>query len=149
MKQRQNWIANNNMFWSCITSVTFCQITKAEIMAIIMNVRNMLWKAISRPSSLLLVYYYQFIIRNMLVPIGVTSQRQRAKFIVRIYRADGLPRFFFIVLSLFLLFTSIKHLIQAEFLIMMMMLFIKQDELFHSGKSETRLWSHQQGLGEW
>ena len=30
--------------------------------------------------------------RNMLVPIGVTSQRQRAKFIVRIYRADGLPR---------------------------------------------------------
>ena len=30
----------------------------------------------------------------MLVPVGVTSQRQRAKFIVRIYRADGLPRCF-------------------------------------------------------
>ena len=33
------------------------------------------------------------ITRNMLVPVGVTSQRQRAKFIVRVYRADGLPRY--------------------------------------------------------
>merc|ERR1719350_2698740 len=29
---------------------------------------------------------------NLLVPVGVTSTRQRAKFIVRVYRADGLPR---------------------------------------------------------
>ena len=26
------------------------------------------------------------------MPVGVTSSRQRAKFIVRVYRADGLPR---------------------------------------------------------
>ena len=31
---------------------------------------------------------------------------------------------------------------------MMVILFIKQDELFNSGKSKTRLWSHQQGPGE-
>ena len=30
--------------------------------------------------------------RNLLIPSGVTAERQRAKFIVRIYRADGLPR---------------------------------------------------------
>ena len=29
---------------------------------------------------------------NLLVPVGVTTARQRAKFLVRIYRADGLPR---------------------------------------------------------
>ena len=29
---------------------------------------------------------------NLLLPVGVTAERQRAKFIVRIYRADGLPR---------------------------------------------------------
>ena len=26
------------------------------------------------------------------MPVGVTSTRQRAKFLVRVYRADGLPR---------------------------------------------------------
>ena len=31
-------------------------------------------------------------ISNLLVPVGVTTARQRAKFLVRIYRADGLPR---------------------------------------------------------
>lgn len=45
----------------------------------------------------------------MLVPIGVTSQRQRAKFIVRIYRADGLPRCF-----LLLFFMLIVHIYQAD-----------------------------------
>lgn len=30
--------------------------------------------------------------RNLLLPDGVPIERQRAKFIVRIYRADGLPR---------------------------------------------------------
>ena len=30
--------------------------------------------------------------RNLLIPVGITAERQRAKFIVRIYRADGLPR---------------------------------------------------------
>ncbi|XP_023341787.1 otoferlin, partial [Eurytemora carolleeae] len=29
---------------------------------------------------------------NLLLPVGVRSERQRAKFIIRIYRADGLPR---------------------------------------------------------
>ncbi len=31
--------------------------------------------------------------RNLLLPVGVRAERQRAKFIVRIYRADGLPRY--------------------------------------------------------
>lgn len=30
--------------------------------------------------------------RNLLLPDGVPIERQRAKFIVKIYRADGLPR---------------------------------------------------------
>ena len=30
--------------------------------------------------------------RNLLLPDGVPAERQRAKYIVRIYRADGLPR---------------------------------------------------------
>ena len=29
---------------------------------------------------------------NLLLPDGVPAERQRAKYIVRIYRADGLPR---------------------------------------------------------
>ena len=29
---------------------------------------------------------------NLLIPVGISAERQRAKFIVRIYRADGLPR---------------------------------------------------------
>lgn len=30
--------------------------------------------------------------RNLLLPDGVPIERQRAKFVVKIYRADGLPR---------------------------------------------------------
>jgi len=30
--------------------------------------------------------------RNLLLPDGVPAERQRAKFIVRVYRADGLPK---------------------------------------------------------
>lgn len=30
--------------------------------------------------------------RNLLLPDGVPMERQRTKFIVKIYRADGLPR---------------------------------------------------------
>ena len=33
---------------------------------------------------------YRF--RNLLLPDGVPAERQRAKYILRIYRADGLPR---------------------------------------------------------
>ena len=33
-----------------------------------------------------------FVFRNLLLPDGVPAERQRAKYIVRIYRADGLPR---------------------------------------------------------
>ncbi len=33
------------------------------------------------------------LLRNLLLPVGVRAERQRAKFIVRIYRADGLPRY--------------------------------------------------------
>ena len=32
------------------------------------------------------------LLRNLLLPDGVPIERQRAKFIVKIYRADGLPR---------------------------------------------------------
>jgi hypothetical protein len=32
-------------------------------------------------------------VRNLLLPVGVRAERQRAKFIIRIYRADGLPRY--------------------------------------------------------
>lgn len=32
------------------------------------------------------------IFRNLLLPDGVPIERQRAKFVVKIYRADGLPR---------------------------------------------------------
>ena len=34
----------------------------------------------------------QLYFRNLLLPDGVPAERQRAKYIVRIYRADGLPR---------------------------------------------------------
>ena len=37
---------------------------------------------------LLIIYCF----RNLLLPDGVPAERQRAKYIVRIYRADGLPR---------------------------------------------------------
>jgi hypothetical protein len=30
--------------------------------------------------------------RNLLLPDGVPVERQRARFIVRVYRADGLPK---------------------------------------------------------
>ena len=43
---------------------------------------------------IMMITTIMMMVRNMLVPVGVTSQRQRAKFIVRIYRADGLPRCF-------------------------------------------------------
>ena len=39
------------------------------------------------------IYLFLFIhLRNLLLPDGVPAERQRAKYIVRIYRADGLPR---------------------------------------------------------
>lgn len=34
----------------------------------------------------------RFICRNLLLPDGVPIERQRAKFLIKIYRADGLPR---------------------------------------------------------
>lgn len=38
-------------------------------------------------------FAYNFLCyRNLLLPDGVPAERQRAKYIVRIYRADGLPR---------------------------------------------------------
>lgn len=33
-----------------------------------------------------------FFIRNLLLPDGVPIERQRARFIIRVYRADGLPK---------------------------------------------------------
>ena len=33
-----------------------------------------------------------FFSSNLLLPDGVPAERQRAKYIVRIYRADGLPK---------------------------------------------------------
>lgn len=33
-----------------------------------------------------------FFFRNLLLPDGVPTDRQRAHFIVKIYRADGLPK---------------------------------------------------------
>lgn len=33
-----------------------------------------------------------FYFRNLLLPDGVPIERQRARFIVRVYRADGLPK---------------------------------------------------------
>ena len=38
----------------------------------------------------ILRWFYMF--SNLLLPAGVTGERARAKIIVRIYRADGLPR---------------------------------------------------------
>ena len=38
------------------------------------------------------IQYKIFCYRNLLLPDGVPAERQRAKYIVRIYRADGLPR---------------------------------------------------------
>lgn len=39
--------------------------------------------------------FYQIkfcLLRNLLLPDGVPLERQRAKFVIKIYRADGLPR---------------------------------------------------------
>lgn len=38
------------------------------------------------------IYSIFFKTRNLLLPDGVPIERQRAKFVVKIYRADGLPR---------------------------------------------------------
>ena len=43
-----------------------------------------------------------------MVPVGVTSTRQRAKFIVRVYRADGLPRMNSSIMS------NLKHAFGAQ-----------------------------------
>ena len=46
--------------------------------------------------------------RNLLVPQGVTAERQRAKFMVRIYRADGLPRMNSSIMA------NLKHVFGAQ-----------------------------------
>lgn len=46
------------------------------------------WRAVKSTS----VYSFLLRFRNLLLPDGVPAERQRAKYIVRIYRADGLPR---------------------------------------------------------
>ena len=107
-----------SMFWSYMSTVKL-----SNVCSVVYCLRVMIWSLWSSflcwwssPSSgtccvsggdLCLLVWHQHLshvfisnkwenwIRNMLVPVGVTSQRQRAKFIVRIYRADGLPRFFF------------------------------------------------------
>lgn len=35
---------------------------------------------------------FSLLCRNLLLPDGVPIERQRARFVVKIYRADGLPR---------------------------------------------------------
>lgn len=42
--------------------------------------------------SILLYVFVHFLCRNLLLPDGVPIERQRAKFAIKIYRADGLPR---------------------------------------------------------
>jgi hypothetical protein len=42
--------------------------------------------------SFIIFHKYCFDIRNLLLPDGVPIERQRAKFVIKIYRADGLPR---------------------------------------------------------
>lgn len=37
-------------------------------------------------------FFNSLICRNLLLPDGVPIERQRAKFVIKIYRADGLPR---------------------------------------------------------
>lgn len=37
-------------------------------------------------------FFFPFCRSNLLLPDGVPIERQRAKFVVKIYRADGLPR---------------------------------------------------------
>ena len=39
-----------------------------------------------------LIKIFIIIYSNLLLPDGVPAERQRAKYIVRIYRADGLPK---------------------------------------------------------
>ena len=58
--------------------------------------------------SLLLQNSHPCIEANLLVPVGVTSSRQRAKFIVRVYRADGLPRMNSSIMS------NLKHAFGAQ-----------------------------------
>lgn len=36
--------------------------------------------------------HYLFYFRNLLLPAGVPVERQRARFIIKVYRADGLPK---------------------------------------------------------
>lgn len=40
----------------------------------------------------LIWFFFYFYHSNLLLPDGVPVERQRARFIVRIYRADGLPK---------------------------------------------------------
>ena len=45
---------------------------------------------------------------NLLLPDGVPAERQRAKYIVRIYRADGLPRMNSSIMA------NIKHVLGGQ-----------------------------------
>lgn len=52
----------------------------------------------ARPHRLAVIHHYKITMsylcsrRNLLLPDGVPVDRQRAKYVVRIYRADGLPK---------------------------------------------------------
>lgn len=51
-----------------------------------------IWYVFSRPIKFNYTHYVFCIRRNLLLPDGVPIERQRAKFVIKIYRADGLPR---------------------------------------------------------
>lgn len=43
-------------------------------------------------TSIHLCFVFCFSFRNLLLPDGVPADRQRAKFYIKVYRADGLPK---------------------------------------------------------
>ena len=45
-----------------------------------------------RPAVFIIIGIWVFFCRNLLLPEGVSAERQRAKIIVRIYKAEGLPK---------------------------------------------------------
>lgn len=46
-----------------------------------------------------MVYHLKRFIRNLLLPDGVPIERQRARFVVKVYRADGLPKMNYSILA--------------------------------------------------
>lgn len=91
------------MYVQCYCCKTFCSLLQKVLFVVSVTktslpfhcYKNWWYLLLLRRSPLLFSVIRRVIVfvgRNLLLPVGVPAERQRAKFIIRIYRADGLPK---------------------------------------------------------